>query len=165
MAVDRDAAGVKAVQYGGAVSIEPQKRRVGRRGLSAFFGFVGVFLLAGGALDTRDTIDLTERRIESRRRATESQLVGRTEMARLTDREQAKLDTLNQRLYAMLGAAALALLLALVIAMTGAEPRWLALGMVAVAGGVWALSGLVAPVLPFFLAAFVAHVPDRIWQR
>ncbi len=115
-------------------------------------------------METRDTIATTERRVDARRRATEGQLASRSELARLTAREERSLDRLHQTLYVTLSAAAVTLLLSLLLAMTDVEPRWLSLGLAAVAGAVWGVAGALAPVLPFLLSAVVAHIPDRVWN-
>ncbi len=138
-------------------------RRVGRRGLAAFFGFIGVFLMADASLDTRDAYDLQERRIEAKRRATEAQLKDPAMRAR-SEHDRAKLKQLERQLYGILGSAAVALLLSLVIAISGSDPRFLALGLGGLGIAVVVGLGIVAPVLPLFVAAFVAQVPDSVWD-
>ena len=135
-----------------------------RRGITAFFGFVGVFLLAGDALTTRDRLDALEQRVETRRRSTESTLLQRQTLHRTTRAEQRRIERLERRLYMGLGVSALCLLLALSVAMTGVDPTWMAFPMAVAGAVVWGWIDLAAPVLPFFVAAVVSRVPDRVWK-
>ena len=142
----------------------PLQRRMGRRGVTAFFGFVGVFLLSGDVLTTRDRLETLEQRIETRRRSTEHTLLKQSAFNAKTRLEQRRVEALESRLYVGLGVSALCLLFALSISMTSVEPSLMSFSM-AMAGAVaWGWVDVLAPILPFFAAAALSRVPDRVWK-
>jgi hypothetical protein len=138
---------------------ESRRRRIGRRGVVAFLGLAGVFLVAEQALVEKATLasaDAEYARTVSKVRLSEGGL-----SADLLQERRA-LDLRWLRLGVLLGVGALALLASLLLALgVGEDPRRHGAALLTLALVPALAFGVVAPVLTLLFGGVLAQVPDR----
>lgn len=147
-------------------SAKPAHRRAGRRGLAIFFGAIGLFFMTTHIFEMRDSLELKEQRIQTKLRGTEQVNVSpaRVRIPTIPKADAEAVRKLRQHLYIAMGAGALALLLTLLLALSGQDPQWYAAALAALAVMFWLSTGEFAAVSPFLLAGFVVQIPEEIWN-
>lgn len=135
------------------------KRRIGRRGVTAFLAFVGVFLVAEQALTEKAALLKAEAKFERTVDSLPDTFVG---LSADLEEERRALELRWIELWALLAVGALALLVGLALAFgVGANPRLHGAALLLLAAAPALAFGEIASVLTLAFGGALAQVPDR----